>query len=323
MKNNQAAYPNCLLCGSSQIAVHHSLNAEDIFKCWAQAGHHFGSSVVQPLLDEGSIRLYECLGCGFQFFNPELAGGAEFYEQLHADGGGYYAPNRPENERNVRFAVQKGFRNILDVGCGPGFALDAAKQAGLETYGIELSRTAAAEASKRGHTIFPVLLEKIEPAWEGKFDLISLNQVLEHVPDPLGLIRQCIRFLSPRGVIAIAVPGAAGVLRFSPWMPANWPPHHLSRWSLKTFDTLAQQTGLRVIATGGDRLLGADLERNLLEHRKFCQTLQIPHHGLSPSTVKTLCFLYRKTGMKYFFPSQGHSIYCYLGRQMRADLIEP
>lgn len=314
MKNNEASYPHCLLCGSSQIAIHDSLRAEDIFKCWAETGHHFSSSVIQPLLDEGTIHLYDCRACGFQFFDPKLAGGAEFYEQLHAASEGYYAARCPENDRNARFAVQKGYRNILDVGCGPGFALDTAKLAGLETYGIELSRTAAAAAAQRGHTIFPVLLENMEPAWEGKFDLISLNHMLEHVPEPVGLIRRCSRLLSPRGVIAIAVPGAEGVLRVTPWLPANWPPHHLTRWRFKDFDTLARLAGLRVLKTGGNRLLGSELETNLLGHRRFCQILQKPYHGLSPRAVKILCFLYRKLGMKHFFPARGHGIYCYLGR---------
>lgn len=314
IKNNPTLNPPCLLCGSDQIVFHHSLSAEDIFKCWAVAGLRFSSTAVRPLLDESTIHLYDCRECGFQFFKPKLAGGMEFYEQVHAQNPEYYALDRPENERNVRFAVRHGYRTVLDLGCGPGFALDAAKRAGLETYGIELSRTAAAAAAQRGHTIFPVLLENMEPAWEGKFDLISLNQLLEHVPDPVGLILQCVRFLSARGVIAIAVPGATGVLRLTPWLPANWPPHHLSRWRIKNFNTLARLTNLRLLKTGGDRLFGADLERILLEHRKFCQILQKPNHGLPAWAVKTFSLFYRKAGLKYLFNSQGHSIYCYLGR---------
>jgi SAM-dependent methyltransferase len=314
MNKNSAVDVSCLLCGSDKIAIHHSLSAQDILKCWARAGHQFGSAVTDPFLKEGMIHLYDCLQCGFQFFNPKLAGSAEFYEQLHADGSDYYAPDRPENERNVRFAIRQNYRTILDLGCGPGFALDAAKRAGLETFGIELSRTAAAAAAQRGHTIFPVLLEDIDPVWEGKFDLISLNQLLEHVPDPAGLVRQCIRFLSPRGAIAIAVPGATGVLRFTPWLEANWPPHHLSRWKMTDFKTLARQVNLRVLETGGDRLLGADLQRILLVHRQLCQTLYKPYRGLPPWTIKTLCLIYRKTGLKYLCRSQGHSIYCYLVR---------
>ena len=314
MKENKNPDLNCLLCGSREVSIHHSLSAEDILKCWARNGQRFSPAAVQPLLDEGTIHMYDCLECGFQFFNPKLAGGAEFYEQLHAQGSGYYAPNRPENERNVRFAIRHGYRNILDVGCGPGFALDAARHAGLETFGMELSRSAAAAAGKRGHTVFPVLLENLDAVWEGKFDLISLNQVLEHVPNPVELLRCCIRFLSPRGAIAITVPSATGVLRFIPWLPSNWPPHHISRWRMKNFDTLARKTHLRVVKTGGDPLLGSGIQMTLLEHRQDCLTLRKPYHGPPPFLIKPLCFIYRKTGMKYFVRSQGHSIHCYLQR---------
>src|SRR6185437_5072111 len=133
---------------------------------------------------EGMIHLYECRQCGFQFFNPKLAGDEKFYERIHEKRSDYYAIDRPENQRNVRFAIEHGYQSILDVGCGVGFALDAARSAGLKTYGIELSRTAIAAAIERGHCIFPVLIENLSSEWEGKFDLISLNQVLEHVPDP-------------------------------------------------------------------------------------------------------------------------------------------
>ena len=313
--SNNPAVPVCLLCGSVDVSIRDSLSAGDLLAGWSQDGHHFPTNSVQTLVREGMIHLYECRKCGFQFFNPKLAGGAEFYEHLHAGGPGYYAPNRPEAERNARFSVEHGYHSILDVGCWVGFALDNAKRAGLKTYGVELSRTAAAAAAERGHTIFPVLLENLAPEWEGKFDLISLNQVLEHVPDPVGLVGQCVRFLSPQGAIAIAVPSATGVLRFNPWLPANWPPHHISRWTIKDFHTLAEATHLRVLDTGGNQLLGSELQDNLLQHRRYFRTLQKPYRGLPPFLIKCLGFIYRKTGMKYIFTSQGHSIYCYLGRR--------
>jgi len=306
--------PACLLCSAHDIFVRHSLSAENIIACWLQDGRPLPPSSVQLLQKEGMIHLYECRECGFQFFNPKLAGGEEFYDGLHANRSDYYAPDRPENQRNASFAVEHGYQSLLDVGCGVGFALDAAKRAGLKTYGIELSRGALATASEKGHTVFPVLLENLAREWEGKFDLISLNQVLEHVPDPADLVRQCVKFLSPRGAIAIAVPSATGVLRFAPWLPANWPPHHISRWRRTDFVTLANRTNLRVLKTGGNRLLGLELESVLLEHRRNCATLEKPRRGLPPSLIKLVGFVYRKTGMKYIFRSQGHSIYCYLTR---------
>jgi 2-polyprenyl-3-methyl-5-hydroxy-6-metoxy-1,4-benzoquinol methylase len=309
----------CLLCESNHIVIRQTLSASDILKCWERVGQNFVPAVTQPFLNEGKIQLYECRECGFQFFNPLLAGSAEFYEQLHASSSHYYAPDRPENQRNARFALGHGYRTVLDLGCGSGCALDAAKRAGLVTYGIELSRTAAAEATRKGHTIFPVLLDDLDPTWEGKFDLISLNQVLEHVPDPVELVRLCVRFLSPGGAIAIAVPNATGILCFTPWLQANWPPHHISRWKTKDFHKLAERSNLNIIGTGGDQLLGAEIQRNLLEHRDFCYSLQKPYHGLPPLAIKALCFFYRKVGLKYLFNSHGHSIYCYLSRKPDAD----
>jgi SAM-dependent methyltransferase len=306
--------PACLLCGSSKVSIRHSLSAEDIIVCWIHDGRPLPPPTAQILREEGMIHLYECRECGFQFFNPKLAGSEEFYDGLHTNRSDYYAPDRPENQRNASFAVEHGYQSVLDVGCGVGFALDTAKRAGLKTYGIELSRSALDVASKKGHTVFPVLLENLAREWEGKFDLISLNQVLEHVPDPANLVRQCVKFLSPRGAIAIAVPSATGVLRFVPWLPANWPPHHISRWRRKDFVTLANRTNLRVLKTGGNQLLGLELESVLLEHRRNCTTLEKPGRGLPPFLVKLISFVYRKTGMKHLFNSQGHSIYCYLTR---------
>jgi SAM-dependent methyltransferase len=307
-------FPACLLCGSTAVSARLSLSAENIKASWLQDGRPLPGPALQKLREEGTIHLYRCRDCGFQFFNPNLAGDEQFYDGLHTERADYYAPDRPENKRNARFAVEHGYKSILDVGCGVGFALDTAKSAGLKTYGIELSRAALNVASGKGHTVFSDLLENLSPEWEGKFDMISLNQVLEHVPDPAGLVRQCVRFLSPRGAIAIAVPSATGVLRFAPWLPANWPPHHISWWRGEDFVTLAKRTNLKVLETGGNQLLGSELENALLEHRQNCRTLNKPYRGLPPLGIKLLGFFYRKTGMKHIFTSQGHSLYCYLSR---------
>jgi SAM-dependent methyltransferase len=305
--------PPCLLCGNLEALIRSSLSAQDLLKCWAIDGHQFNPSITKPLLDEGVIHLYECCRCGFHFFHPKLAGNSDFYEHLHLGPKGYYAPDRPENERNTKFALERNYRNILDIGCGTGYALDTAKCHGLQTYGIELTPSVAAEAQRRGHTIFPVLLQDLDPKWEGSFDLISLNQLLEHVQNPVGLIKQCKRFLARQGAIAIAVPASTGILRFAPWTESDWPPHHLSRWRTRDFFHLARLTGLRVVKHGGDRLHGSFLQSVLLSHRERCEALGKSYRGFSPKEIRLLAWIYRKTGMKYFF-HRGLSIYCYLSK---------
>lgn len=316
---------SCLLCGSTHYHSRHSLTASDILKCWSVYGHHqFSAAAVQSLTEEGFVHLYECADCGFQFFNPRLAGNSEFYQELYANVPGYYAVDREENTRNASYAVKRGYRTLLDVGCGSGLALDAGRQRGLETYGIELSRTAAAAAAQRGHKIFSTLLQDLDPVWERKFDLISFNQVLEHVSNPVELIQQCVRFLSPRGTIAVAVPGRETVLRFHPWLESDWPPHHVSRWRKADFALLARRTGLRVVETGGDPLLGSAIQSVLLGHRDRCLALGKPYRGLPPFGIALLSQLFRKTGLKHLFRKQGQTIYCFLERSdTEATVVRP
>ena len=304
----------CFLCHSKEAHVIQSLTPSEILKLWSLCGVSFEPISIQSLLERDTIHLYACTRCGFHFFDPQLAGGERFYAQIHAQFDGYYSPNRPENERNACYASKHGYSNILDVGCGTGFALDVAKSYGLDTYGLELTSTAADEARHRGHTILSIPLQELDSSWEGKFDMISLNQLLEHVPDPVDFVKQSSRLLSARGVMAIAVPSTEGILRFHPWVPTNWPPHHLSRWRGRDLYQLAAKCNLKVTRSGGDRLLGTTVTDAFLSHRKNCIAVNKFYRFLPPALIKFAGFAYRKAGLKYVFTKQGHSVYCFLQR---------
>jgi len=303
--------PRCLLCESERCGVRASLSAQDLLTSWTIGTPALTDSAAQPLLDERTICLYVCLDCGFRFFNPNLAGDADFYANLQANCPGYYALDRPENKRNARFAIEHGLRTILDVGCGTGDALDAAKKVGLKTFGVELNPSAGEVAARKGHKVFPVLLQKMDPERDGVFDLISLNQLLEHVPDPVGLIRQCARFLSPAGVIAIAVPNDEGILRFSPWLQSNWPPHHVSRWRKRDFFKLAGRVQMQAVKVGGDTLFASAISIYLSDNAQRCHALGRPYRGPSPLLLKLLANVYRFAGLKHVC-RMGQSIFCYL-----------
>ena len=307
--------PACFLCRSPDAEIVETLSLEELLTIWRLVGMRFANESLGGLHGIENLHLFRCQKCGFQFFDPKFAGDEHFYSELHAQMPGYYSPARPENERNARFAQERGFRNILDVGCGTGFALDAARARGLQTFGIELNPSAAEQARSRGHTVFSCLLQELDSRWYGAFDLISLNQLLEHVPDPVALVKDCVRFLSPNGVIAIAAPNSEGILRFHPWMALNWPPHHLSRWRRRDFHSLSKKCGLDVIKSGGNQLLGSELEGIFLANREHCLALNKRYRGPSAVVIKLLSFVYRKTGMKYLFHSQGHSIFCFLKRK--------
>jgi SAM-dependent methyltransferase len=307
--------PACFLCRSEDAEIFRSLSFEEILTVWRLVGLDLSGQALAELKIVGKIHLYRCRRCGFRFFDPRLAGDDSFYSALHSHVPGYYAPSRPENERNARFARQLGLQSILDVGCGTGSALNVARAEGLQTYGLELTPSAAQQARESGHTIFSVPLRELDPSWNGRFGMISLNQLLEHLPDPIGLLQDSVRLLSPNGVIGIAVPSSAGALRFHPWMALNWPPHHLSWWRRRDLFHLAERCEMTVISSGGNELLGRDLAEYLLGNRLYHLTLGKTYFGPGPTSIKLLSFLYRKTGMKYLFRSQGHSIFCFLQRK--------
>jgi SAM-dependent methyltransferase len=310
--NLSAQRPCCFLCRATAPEIYQTLTSEEIRVVWRLVELELDDEIFDNPAVLGDVHLYRCRKCGFQFFDPALAGNDRFYRELQDLVPGYYSPTRPENDRNARFAREHGFRSILDIGCGTGFALDAAREQGLQTYGVELNPNAAAETRARGHTVFSVLVHELDSQWNGQFDMISLNQVLEHVPDPVALVKDCLRLLSARGVIAIAVPGSTGVLRWHPWGAFNWPPHHLSRWRRKDFFTLAERHQLTVERVGGDQLFGGALHDILLANYRNCLALGKPVSGLNPALIRWISFCYRKAGLKYLFRGQGHSIFCFL-----------
>jgi 2-polyprenyl-3-methyl-5-hydroxy-6-metoxy-1,4-benzoquinol methylase len=100
----------------------------------------------------------------------------------------------------------------LDVGSGIGDMVSVAQENGWKATGLELSATSVAFAKE----IFNVdlLRQTMEeyrdqhPELVGTVDVVSLIGVLEHVVDPVGLLRQANQMLKPGGLVMIQVPNA-------------------------------------------------------------------------------------------------------------------
>jgi 2-polyprenyl-6-hydroxyphenyl methylase / 3-demethylubiquinone-9 3-methyltransferase len=94
---------------------------------------------------------------------------------------------------------------ILDVGCGGGILSEALAKAGAHVTGIDLSR-ASLEAARRHAEAqgLPVdyqvaSLEEIAQAQTGSFDAVTCMEMLEHVPEPEGILAGCAQILKPGG----------------------------------------------------------------------------------------------------------------------------
>ena len=97
--------------------------------------------------------------------------------------------------------------NLLDVGSGLAVFPFRMKEAGWHVTALDPDRRAAAHASENaGVKSVHADFLKWEPKTGAKFDVITLNKVLEHVEDPITMMAQARKWIQPGGVLYIEVP---------------------------------------------------------------------------------------------------------------------
>ena len=101
---------------------------------------------------------------------------------------------------------------LLDVGCAMGFLLDLARDQGWTVEGVELSEYACLHAVEELH--LPVLHGTLHDAEfdGGKFDAVTLFDVIEHFPNPRKEIREVARVLRPGGIFAVTTPDVGSLV---------------------------------------------------------------------------------------------------------------
>ena len=106
--------------------------------------------------------------------------------------------------------LPKGF--LIDVGCGNGNMLKLARQLGWRTLGIEPDAAAIAAARTQGLDVIQGSYEELAH-YEGKAGCIICSHVLEHVHQPLQLLKMLRDALAPGGVLLLSAPNAASYVR--------------------------------------------------------------------------------------------------------------
>jgi SAM-dependent methyltransferase len=93
---------------------------------------------------------------------------------------------------------------ILDVGCGSAWLANH-----FEHYtGVDSSPEAAAAAARRGRTVVQADARSGLPFPDASFDGVVLKDVLEHLDDPVGLVREARRVMRPGGLVFASSPDA-------------------------------------------------------------------------------------------------------------------
>jgi 2-polyprenyl-3-methyl-5-hydroxy-6-metoxy-1,4-benzoquinol methylase len=252
---------------------------------------------LAPVAQTAQVKLWHCRSCKFNFFDQELTGTDRFYRQLSLNPG-YYSNNRPEFARTLHWIRSLPVRTVLDVGCGDGAFLDQAREAGLETHGIELNKHAREKAASKGHEVTESFLQDLHPS--SQYDLIVAFQVLEHVPDPVRFLQLMARTVRSGGYLAVAVPNHDGLYRLASLDPHTWPPHHVTRWTLSHLDQAGSRAGLRVVRKSADLLLGGAIEHFSRSNFQLSEALGRPVNRTRLRFLLSMAFLYRKSGMRYW-----------------------
>jgi len=140
---------------------------------------------------------------------------------------------------------------VFDVGCGYGVFLNRMKQAGWTVDGVDFDAPAIQNANKS----FGLTLRVGDLAGQklpsDQYDAVTLSHVVEHVPDPIGLLRESGRVLKPGGRLVVVTPNIEShghsIFRAA-WFGLD-PPRHLHLFNLRTLRQCAERAGLVVQRT--------------------------------------------------------------------------
>lgn len=214
----------------------------------------------------GSFHLAECGNCGHLMTMPRLT------EQDLPNLYGTYYPRKslsPESVAEQASAIRRPFarlrrwwmgtdnqgqytarqgEKVLDVGCGSGASLLEARVLGAQAYGVEADPNVEQLASALGLHIHQGNIAD-RPFPELAFDLIILNQVIEHIPEPDKAMLQVADRLAPGGRVVMVFPNRNSIwcrMTGARWI--NWHiPYHLHHFNATTFGRLAQRCGFEVV----------------------------------------------------------------------------
>jgi len=230
---------NCHLCGASDRRVRYR-----------------GRDLLHGT--RGEFTIVECVSCGFLYLSPR-PDQSEIDRYYPSDYMPFRRPLQQESSAVHRYDRGIGLRrrcrmiqrwkqtgSLLDVGCGTGDFLVAMRSVpGWSVRGLEPSSGAAEQArALSGLEVDQVFLDQAEyPA--GSFDVVTLFDVFEHLPDPREALRRINNWLRPDGVVVLGLPNRRSVEAsfFGEYWAGLDVPRHFSIFSPGDVRRLLRETG--------------------------------------------------------------------------------
>jgi SAM-dependent methyltransferase len=229
--------PNCTVCGGATSL--------------------FLPEVTDPVTSE-RFAVWKCAACGVGGTVPQPGDLSRYYGAVYYGNRHSFTARHCIRRRLRRTAAVAGApagRRLLDVGCGDGSFLLAARAAGWSVTGVEIHPEPARAAG------LEVVTELGQLPPEVRFDCITLWHSLEHFRDVRGALAELTQRLVPGGRLLIAVPDVGSIparLFGRHWLHLDVPRH------LYHFDTAALRNALKQVGLTVERRWGSELEYDLL-----------------------------------------------------------
>jgi 2-polyprenyl-3-methyl-5-hydroxy-6-metoxy-1,4-benzoquinol methylase len=211
--------------------------------------------------------IFRCSLCGHyiavhEMEDPALYGGA-YVDSTYGDAAGMrrtyekiisLPPGKSDNQGRVQrilaFAEAHfgpGPRSVLDVGSGLCVFLHGMKQAGWRCTALDPDPRAAAHARE------VVGVEAVTADWMKaskleRQDVVTFNKVLEHVKDPVSMLRKTAEHLSPGGFVYVELPDGEEAARGEGFGREEFFVEHYHVFSVASLARLAERAGFRVLA---------------------------------------------------------------------------
>jgi len=221
------------------------------------AAHREGHGVVTNIVC--------CSECGCYYTSPTLVPEGNPYADETPDE--YFRIHDPEAKREAgrrlaRYAEsllgRKG--SILELGCGRGELLEGAKSEGWEVFGIEMTTAFAAVAESQGIVVERSPVEIAQLLMQRKFDVIFCAAILEHLYQPVDVLRRARSALPKGGLIFIDVPNEASLtmtlgnlymrVRGRDWsvnLSPTFSPFHVVGFTPKSLCRALEKTGFQIV----------------------------------------------------------------------------
>lgn len=206
----------------------------------------------------GEYLVDKCLNCGHKSLNASFTSNeiTSLYSDYYPRSSSKLEDFKPHSEvigidswlRGARFHafrwVPKNVR-VLDIGCGFGETLGYHQARGCDAYGVDADENIRQVAEKFGYNVavglFNPDIYKLE-----YFDYVTMDQVIEHVTDPIEMLSNVAKILKPGGTLILSTPNANGwgsKIFGNRWI--NWHvPYHLQFFTKKSLGIAAKKTGL-------------------------------------------------------------------------------